>query len=374
MRILFYSNLHPTPWHPGRGVFNANLVSGLREAGHVVRVVVPVDWREQQGSPQAEVADALFLPWFHPPMLRRDLWDRWMWHSVRGELLSEAREFAPDVIVAGWAHPDGAVGVRLGKRLGIPVAILAGGSDLLVLPRNPRRGRAIAAALTAADLVLTHGRHLREAAVGLGASPERTVAFYRGVDRDLFAPGSRVEARLQLGLVPDARYLLSVGNMVAVKGLDVLVSALSRPELSGLEWTWVHLGDGDQRTALSRAVESAGLGGRVRFPGRQPHARLVDWFRAADLQLLPSRSEGVPNVLLEGLACGLPFVASAVGGVPEIAPDQAWCVPPDDPAAMARAIAAALADPRSVAADVPGRREGIATVTGALERTIAGVA
>lgn len=371
MRILFYSNLHPTPWHPGRGVFNANLVEGLREAGHEVRVVVPVDWREQRGSPQEPMPGATFVPWFHPPVIRRDLWDHWMWLSVRRTLRDAAREMGPDVVLGGWVHPDGAVAVRLGRELGLPVAVLAGGSDLLVLGRTARRRQAIARTLARADVILTHGRHLRQAAIDLGAEPERAVAFYRGVDRERFTPGSRVEARLQLGLLPEVPCLLSVGNILPVKGHDVLASALAQPELLAAPWQWVHVGDGPGLPALHRQVEAAGLGGRVRFAGRQPQARLVEWYRAADLQLLPSRSEGVPNVLLEGMACGLPFIASAVGGVPEIAPDPSWCVPPEDPAALAAAIRHAIATPPTLTATVPGRAEGILTVTRALELAVA---
>jgi glycosyltransferase involved in cell wall biosynthesis len=79
----------------------------------------------------------------------------------------------------------------------------------------------------------------------------------------------------------------------------------------------------------------------------------------------------VPNVLLEGLACGLPFVATAVGGVPEIAPDPSWCVAAEDPVALAGALATALADPPEVHAAVPGHAEGIAAVTEALELALA---
>lgn len=367
MRVLFFSNLHPTPWQPGRGVFNANLVAGLRDAGHDVAVVVPVDWRDQQGSPQAKVAEATFVPWFHPPVIRRDLWHHWMWLSVRGALHDAVRASRPDVILAGWLHPDGTVAVRLGREHGLPTVVLAGGSDLLQLPRSPRRGRVIAATLREADAVLTHGRHLRDAALALGARDSSTFAFYRGVDRHRFTAGPRIEARLRLGLLPEARHLLSVGNLVPVKGHDVLIAALARPELAHHDWRWTHVGDGELRHDLVRQVERAGIGGRVRFAGRQPQEHLPDWYRAADLQVLPSRSEGVPNVLLEGLACGLPFVASAVGGVPEIAPAASWTVPPDDPGAMAQAIGRALDAPPVVPAEVPSHADGVAAVTRALE-------
>ena len=82
-----------------------------------------------------------------------------------------------------------------------------------------------------------------------------------------------------------------------------------------------------------------GIGDRVRFVGAVPHAELPAWFRAADGFVLPSHSEGVPNVLLEASACGVPWVASRVGGIPEIARlGRSVLVPPNAPRALADAI------------------------------------
>src|SRR5207247_9071660 len=86
--------------------------------------------------------------------------------------------------------------------------------------------------------------------------------------------------------------------------------------------------------------------GGVSCAGPLPHAELPDWYRAANLTVLPSRSEGMPNVLRESLACGTPFVASRVGGIVEIAEAcSGHLVPPDDPGALAEAIGRTLAAP-----------------------------
>ncbi len=370
MRILFLTNLHPTPWQPGRGTFNEQLVAGLRAAGHVVHVVVPVDWRERRGAPPSEVGGASFLTWVHPPRVRRDLWHRWMWWSIGHRLMREARAFAPDVVLGAWLHPDGATAVRLARALDRPVAVLAGGSDLLLLPGVPRRRREVVRVLEAADAVLTHGAHLREAAIHLHADPARTFAFLRGVDKERFRPGPRGEARRRLGLPDAARVLLSVGNLVPVKGHDVLVEALADPAMRELDWRWYHIGDGPEAARLRRRVTTLAIADRVTFVGRIRHDALAEWYRAADLQVLPSRSEGVPNVLLEGMACGLPFVASAVGGVAEVAESADWCVVPEDAGALARAIAAALASPPAVRRAVPAREDGVAAVLAALASTL----
>src|SRR5207244_6384979 len=105
------------------------------------------------------------------------------------------------------------------------------------------------------------------------------------------------------------------------------------------------VGDGPLRGRLEKAAGALGLADVVSFVGPRLHDELPDWYRAADLTVLPSRSEGLPNVLRESLACGTPFVASRVGGIPDIAEVPAHrLVSPDDPGALADAIAVTLGE------------------------------
>jgi len=104
------------------------------------------------------------------------------------------------------------------------------------------------------------------------------------------------------------------------------------------------VGDGPLRRGLMAQTETHSLSTHITFVGPKLHDELGDWYRAADLTVLPSRSEGLPNVLRESLACGTPFVSTNVGGIPEIAdPDCSLLVPPNDPQALADAIAQGLA-------------------------------
>src|SRR5437763_12347629 len=105
------------------------------------------------------------------------------------------------------------------------------------------------------------------------------------------------------------------------------------------------VGGGPERAALERRIAEIGLAERVHFVGALRHHELPDWFRAADATVLPSRSEGIPNVLRESLACGTPFVATRVGGIPEISQTAAnRLVPVDDYAALAAALAQTLGE------------------------------
>jgi glycosyltransferase involved in cell wall biosynthesis len=135
--------------------------------------------------------------------------------------------------------------------------------------------------------------------------------------------------------------------MVPVKGLEVLIDACARLRDSGREFRLVLAGDGPLRGAVADDCHRRGLPANVSFSGELPNDELPDWYRAADLVVLSSHSEGVPNVLREALACGTPYVATSVGGVGELTDDPAVrLVTPGDPAALAAAIDQALTNPR----------------------------
>ena len=171
---------------------------------------------------------------------------------------------------------------------------------------------------------------------------------YNGVDAALFRPGDRGEARRRLGLDPDRTALLYVGNLLPVKGGDVLIDACARLLARGADFDLHVVGKGPLRPELERMAREKGLGERTRFHGVIPHDQLPDWFRAASALILPSRSEGVPNVLLEAAACGTPFVATAVGGVPEVAHlGDSRLAPPEDPVGLADGIEELISRPPS---------------------------
>jgi D-inositol-3-phosphate glycosyltransferase len=187
-----------------------------------------------------------------------------------------------------------------------------------------------------------------------GAADDRVRTIPCGVDVDLFSPGSATAARAQLGL--DAEWvLLFVGRPAPVKGLEVLLQALARLKADGLARADVHLvivggdrdeGRDDERTRLRALADTLGVGGWVDFKGPQLQSTLPDYYRAADLCLVPSHHETFGMAALEAMACGATVVASRVGGLAATIQHgiTGVLVPPRDDAALAAAIASLLAD------------------------------
>jgi len=185
-----------------------------------------------------------------------------------------------------------------------------------------------------------------------GADPSRIAVIPCGVDTNLFLPGDQAAARAALELDDQPR-LLYVGRLAPIKGLETLLDAMARLRASG---TPVHLsivgGDADEplnghEGALRARLARLDLGGTVTFVGAQPQERLRAWYVAADTTVLPSHYESFGMVALEAMACGIPVVASRVGGLQTTVRDgvTGLLVRESDPAALAGALDRLLGDP-----------------------------
>lgn len=356
LRLTFLSLTYPTPWQPIAGAFNRALVSALA-TDHDIEVVAPIPWTQRwkprrvnsRAGDRPEADSALphhFPTYFFPPKVLRQYYGDFLWASCRATLRQIGNRFDPHAVIAYWAHPDGELAVRFAKEIGRPSAVIVGGSDVMVLARARRRRAAIVRTLGAADHVLSVGGALRERVLALGIPGERVTVLRRGVDTDLFSPGDRTAARTRLGLPPTVPIAIWVGRMVPIKGVSVLIDAWR--EMSSLRFgaRLYLVGSGPLKAQLRRAVEKQGLADQVLFVDPQPHSALPDWYRSADLTVLPSLSEGTPNVLLESLACGTPFVASDVGSIRGLtsAPERDL-VPPGDPETLGATLKRQIADP-----------------------------
>jgi glycosyltransferase involved in cell wall biosynthesis len=194
--------------------------------------------------------------------------------------------------------------------------------------------------------------HQRAAALVAVSSPIAERLRERGVRSDRIAtitnallprdtPLSRDDARATLGVPGDGPRVGWVGRLSTEKGPDVLLEAWSRLERPEARLSVV--GDGPMRAALAALADALQIASRVDWHGLVAEAGRV--LPAFDVLVLSSRSEGTPMILLEAMASGTPIVATEVGGVPEmLSAHEAMLVPPEQPTALAEAIAAALGD------------------------------
>jgi teichuronic acid biosynthesis glycosyltransferase TuaC len=329
IRVVTFTTLFPNAEQRGHGIFVENRLRHLVASGQVTaRVIAPIPWLPP--------ALARFLPSYAALPRVPSSETRWgisvlhprfpvipkIGMTVSPALLA-ARALPAihhlrrtsgdfDLIDAHYLYPDGVAAVVLGKLLRKPVVITARGSDVNLLPQYRLPRRMIAYAARKADGVVTVSTALKDGLVALGVPASQIRVLRNGVDLTMFRPRDRTAARARLAL--GSPTLLCVGNLVDLKGHDLVIGAL--PALAS--YSLLIAGEGPERPALEQLAARLGVAGRVRFLGRIQHDQLPELYSAADVLVLASSREGWPNVLLEAMACGTPVVASRVSGIPEI--------------------------------------------------------
>lgn len=340
LKALTFSTLYPSATRPGFGGFVARQTERLAAVpGVEVRVVVPVPGigpakRERFGGLE------LWRPRF--PAVPKIGW-RWnpalIAHAAEPVLRRlRAEGFAFDVIDAEFFYPCGVAAARLGRLLGVPVSIKSRGSDIALWGERPTAKAAMLAAAESAAGLLAVSTAQRDAMIALGIPGDKIAVHYTGVDLERFALSARARGR----------HVVSVGNLVPLKGHDIVVRAVAALARVTLDI----VGEGPEREALERLIAALGVGDRVRLRGAVPHDGMTELLGSADVLALASEREGLANVWVEALACGTPVVAPPVGSIGEVLdrPEAGRIAAARTPEAMAAAIAVVLDAPRERAA------------------------
>jgi len=217
-----------------------------------------------------------------------------------------------ELVDSHYYYPDGVAVAMVARFLGKPLTITARGSDINVLTKFalPRRWIRWAAGKAAASIAVSAA--LKNRLVELGVDSNNVHVLRNGVDLERFVPKPRSEAKAKLGV--DSCTLLSVGNLVELKGHDLVIRAMSQLP----DCVLLIVGEGELRGSLESLAANLGVGHRIMFLGALPQSELVDVYNASEILVLASSHEGMPNVVLEAMACDTPVVATEVGGVPEV--------------------------------------------------------
>lgn len=353
MKVLTFTSLYPNRTQHNYGRFVADRMrtwaNKYAESWAVASPVpyfpglpVKTPWKKYALIPKHEIQDGctvLHPRYFMMPrvgyLFQGDSMAAMAMPAIR-RLWNESGPF--DLIDAHFVYPDGYSAVKIGRCLGIPVVVTARGSDINLYSDMGRIYPKLIHVLSNADALIGVSNALINKMRALGAPEDRLKHIPNGIDLESFKPG---DAR---GRTRNGSKLLTVGNLVTGKGMDVVIGAFAQviQDRQNLELTIV--GDGPERTALVQLVKTLNLEGHVQFKGALPHSFLPAVFRNSDIFCLGSHMEGCPNVVLEALACGVPVVAAAVGGIPELVKNknQGILVQPGDRRALAGGILEAL--------------------------------
>jgi len=239
----------------------------------------------------------------------------------------------------------GFIGATLKSISGKPLVVTGHGRDVYDLPFRDNWYKVLARyLLSKADQVITVSQFNAEKLLSLGVSSNKLHVIPNGYNEKLFNPIPLCEARKKLGLPLNKKVLLSVGNLVDVKGHTYLVDAMRIILKKGNDAILVIVGSGFLKEKLQKKSKALGLNGKILFVGGKNHEEIPFWINACDIFILPSLSEGFPTIIPEVMACGKPIVGTKVGGVPEIITNKevGILVSPKNPQELALTIIDAL--------------------------------
>lgn len=297
--MLLVSSLYPTPDRPDVGPFVEGRVRAAREHGTGVHVIAARSYRVH--------------------VVIRYLQLAWAACTARGRFSG---------VETHVIFPTGLIGMVAARLRSIPHIVYVHGTDVAVSAQRSWLHRRLTRLVAhSASYVVTNSEHTAMMVRRFGVEP---LIVSPGVDTDRFRPVARRSARGSTGLPQDLRIAMFCGRLIELKGADTFAAALSR--LPG--WLGVMVGSGELAPVIARRHPA------IRLVGSMPSDAVPDWIRSADVVVVPSRREPLGLVAIEALACGIPVIASNVGGLLESVQDgrTGILIPPGDPGAIVDAL------------------------------------
>ncbi|MFP5343044.1 MAG: glycosyltransferase [Candidatus Limnocylindria bacterium] len=301
LRLLLITSLYPTSDRPDAGPFVEQRVRKARAFGADVRVVAAKTYR---GSVVVRYLRLAFAAC-----------------TSRGRF---------DGVETHALFPTGLIGMTAARLRSIPHVVYAHGSDVAISAQRSWLHRRLARLVArSAACVVTNSEHTAAIVRRLGVEPH---VISPGVDTTHFRPGGRRAAREVTALPQGARIALFCGRMIESKGAVTFAEALTA--LDG--WLGVMVGSGELVPDIQRRFPA------IRIVGAVPTEAVPVWMQSADVVVVPSHREGLGLVAVEALACGVPVIASRVGGLVESIQDgrTGILIPPDDANAIRNALRA----------------------------------
>jgi glycosyltransferase involved in cell wall biosynthesis len=364
LKLLFLTSSYPRGEHDVASVFLRYFAEALAVQGNEVHVLAPADGkstREIEGRITVHRFQYFPLRWQKlaygsgiVPNLSRS---PWLWIQVPFFLLAMTWSFLRllaaqrfDLVHAHWLLPQGLVGLVGARLFRLPLVVTVHGTDAFALRSKfatwLKNIVLLNSSAWSTNTVTTSAVLIADSAI----KQPRIIPM--GVDVVRFANGHRTALRRELP--DDQSVVLFVGRLIAHKGCDDLIKAVSLlPEQRRSRTTLWVVGDGDQCEQLTRAAQGLGISEKIKFFGTVGHDQLPDYYAAADIVVIPSKrgssgeTEGQGVVVLEAFAARVCVIATNIGGITSMVRDYTTglLVEPSDPQKLSQAIERLLNEP-----------------------------
>ena len=311
------------------GIFIHRQSLTLMKCGYDIRVITPQPLLSRnlmsQFYPYHSEKDGIgiFRPrFFYIPRIIRPgkVYDNFYSRAIQKTCKTLFADWVPDLIICDWIIPGGLASYQLSKKMRIPLILRARGGDVRIMSQQvPKLNKYYQTIGDQASFILCNGFGIFEDLSKFGIfDPQKLHVFTNGIDTEVFHPASIAErnsARAMLKIPATAHVWVFIGTWAKHKGSTELAQIVP-PLLSQFPDAYFVVAgpirDQDSKEAILAVKDQA------RFLGMVSTEQIVKCLHAADLFILPSHMEGLPNSLIEAMSCGVASIASSVGGVPSI--------------------------------------------------------
>jgi len=339
MRILVLTSIYPSVSDTHAGIFIRTQIEHLVAAGCEANVICPVPYTPvvlsyfDRWKPYAEIPDfeetefgRVYRPrYFRPPgKWYRGIHCYSMYLGVYKIFRHLINTFKPDVIHAHTATPCGYTAYLLNKNYEIPLVCSLRGSEVNDYTGFGRLSRFLTRkVIREVDQVLTVSRALKKTATNIQLPKTDIKVVYNGCDFEKFTfkPDNRSRIRNELGIPEKECTFIFVGRISKFKGVFELKDAFIQIFKKNPHVHLIYVGDGPERGDIENGRINSKVRKKIHFVGTVDNKNVHRYLSAADVFVLPTYMEGMPNVVLEAMACRLPVIASNVGGIPEAIKD-----------------------------------------------------
>ena len=314
--ILLFTSIYPLPWQPNKATFNFQQYERLTE-DHTVDFLVPVpwlDWFKNIGMllGHHDYKHVCYFPFFYIPGFFRSFNSFFLVFSIIISIVPMLKLMKAKTVLASWAFPDGLACAWLKHICKYRLYIQCLGSDVNVHSKNDFRKKLLKKSFDLSDGVITVSKALQYEVEKI-STKANVKTIYNGVNFSKFTPSAEKF---------DETSLIFIGNIIKTKGIYELVNAANILIKSGRHFHLHIVGNGPEIDNIKALIATNNLQQNVTVHGTVNHHQVVDLLQKCHALILPSYQEGVPNVIMEAFACGIPVVATKVGGIPEVVNDN----------------------------------------------------
>lgn len=317
MKFVLLSTLYPNQKQTTRALYNQRLFEAIRDSGHDIEIIAPIPYfpGKKHLPPKTDILNDVRLQhprfFYTPGILIHHHWrfyQRAVSHTLH-ELIARSDPKSLHIAL-GFTYPDAVAMAPICQQYNLDYSVFVLGSDFRVRMKQNKFKQRVINCLNEAPKIFCPGKALKEDMSKAGIENTKIKAFNNGVNQSIF-----YSDHLETPVSPPS--ILFVGNLVSVKAPERLITAFSLL-IQSTKRTDIHLdmvGDGAERGKLEHLIRELSIEDRVTLHGRLAPEQIAEMMRNAACLCLSSRSEGMPNVIVEALACGCPVIATNVGEV-----------------------------------------------------------